>query len=121
MPKDTSKLYNHSERHSLNHQISTSSGSTLTGHHHVVYSSTSINVPHLPSPHPGDMDIDYNPIDNEPIVDEAFPQIQTAIPELPGLTIIAKARAKRYDNSVTLSLMFILTLTTFIIVNRTFL
>jgi hypothetical protein len=99
MPKvtATSKLYNHSERLTVSHQISSSSGSTSTGRHHATYTTTSINVPNAPDPDNA-MDVDV------PYFDHSEPHTevrQEVIAELPGVTVNAKQRAKRYENSVT--------------------
>jgi|SRR5882672_3045044 hypothetical protein len=94
MPKATatSKLYNHSERLTVSHQISSSSGSTSTGRRHATYTTTSINVPNPPDPDDA-MDVD------PPCFDHSEPR--TVIAELPGVTVTGKLRAKRYENSVT--------------------
>jgi hypothetical protein len=97
MPKvtATSKLYNHSERLTVSHQIK--SGSTSTGRRHATYTTTSINVPNAPDPDNA-MDVDV------PYFDHSEPRTevrQEVIAELPGVTVNAKQRAKRYENSVT--------------------
>jgi hypothetical protein len=98
MPKEPSgMLYNHSKRKTVSHQIASSSGSTSSGRRHATYNTSSIDVT-SPAPDPGDeMDIDH-PLDDSNIIPDNSP-IQTDV-ELPGLTVTAKQRAKRYANSV---------------------
>lgn len=101
MPKEPSGvLYNHSKRKTVSHQIASSSGSTSSGRRHATYNTSSIDVtPPAPDPDPGDeMDIDH-PLDDSNIILDNSP-IQTDVTELPGLTVTAKQRAKRYANSV---------------------
>jgi hypothetical protein len=104
MPKITvPKLYNHSERRAVSHQIASSSGSTSSGRHHATYNTSTFDVP---APDPGDeMDVDL-PLheDDHSMDDMPMPhpglQEQEQIAELPGLKVHAKQRAKRYNNSV---------------------
>src|ERR1700691_5428329 len=108
MPKVPNKLYNHSERLVISHQISSSSGTTSSGRRHATYNATSIDVPVL-APDPGDeMDVDTDFVEHDHGIDDTgpHPDLQEEIPELPGLKVHAKQRAKRYENSVITYLLF---------------
>ena len=106
MPKvPIPKLYNHSERASVSHQISSSSGSTSTGRCHATYDTSSIHVSHAPDPDDDDidgMDVAFPLQDHDQAINNPEPssELQTEIEELPGLKVRAKPRAKRYENSV---------------------
>jgi hypothetical protein len=105
MPKAPVGLYNHSQRQVVSHQVASSSGSTTSGRRHVTFSTTAISVP-IVAPDPGDrddevdMDVDFPP---EHIDDLSSGHQE--IEEIPGVKVVAKARAKRYANSVR-SLLF---------------
>ena len=100
MPKAAPKLYNHSQRQTLAHQVASSSSSTSSGHHHVTYNTTSLDVP-IPAPDPGDaMDIDESYPEHHHL-DHLTPHQEEEVAELPSVKVTAKPRAKRYENSVT--------------------
>lgn len=101
MPKAHVGLYNHSQRHVISHQVSSSSGYTTSGRHHVTFSTTALSVP------TGDDDDDEVDMDMDiPLehVDDLSSRHEE-IEEIPGVKVVAKARAKRYTNSVR-SLLF---------------
>jgi hypothetical protein len=110
MPKVPS-LYNHSARPVVSRQISSSSGSTTSGRRHVTYSTNQIGVPDAgiststststSAPDDDGMIID-DPVNDCPINDtQPSTELQGQIPGIPGIRVVAKSRAKRYQNSVS--------------------
>ena len=106
MPKVPS-LYHHSARPAVSRQISSSSGSTTSGRRHVTYSTNQIGVPDAgiststSAPDDDSMIID-DPVDDGLINDaQLSTELQGQIPGIPGIHVVAKSRAKRYQNSVS--------------------
>jgi hypothetical protein len=104
MPKVLT-LYNHSARPTVSRQISTSSGSTSTGRRHITFDTNRIDVPEAGSSthtaHDDWINIDGHH-DHDIQVNDLQPstELRGEIKDLPGIQVVAKPRAKRYQNSV---------------------
>ena len=106
MPKDTS-LFNFSARRTISHPISISMGSTSSGRRHLTYGYNRLSVPPVAGPIDNDQLDDHNDqLDDvedqfdDNVDDQPSTELRGAIPELPGIEVVAKPRAKRYQNSV---------------------
>jgi hypothetical protein len=106
MPKQpTEPLYNHKARPFVSRQINVDVAGT-TGHRNVSLTSnliapTSLPLPVLREPDelfpvPMDVDDDLGAVEGEGDSSETA----TAVPALPGVHVVPKERAKRYENSV---------------------
>lgn len=108
MPKEPSEpLYNHQARSTISHRIGVDVAGT-TGRRNVTFTSSRVLPASLPPvsrdpdeffpvPMDIDMDIDMDVANGDNTRANEGP---TPIPALPGIEVVAKERAKRYENSV---------------------
>jgi hypothetical protein len=108
MPKEPSEpLYNHRARPIASRQIGVNVAGT-TGRRNVTFTSNLIRPTSLTPVVPRDpdeffpipMDIDNNMDIDAPDEDASGSKGLASIPALPGIQVVAKESAKRYENSV---------------------
>ena len=100
-------FFNFSARCTVSHPISISTGSTSSGRRHLTYGYNRLSVPPVAGPIDNDQLDDHNDqLDDvedqfdDNVDDQPSTELRGAIPELPGIEVVAKPRAKRYQNSV---------------------
>jgi hypothetical protein len=109
MPKTPSEpLYNHKARPTFARQISVSVAGT-TGRRNVSITSNLVPTISLPSPpprneewYPMPMEVDMDVDDNGDVGNRSTNSQPEAVEALPGINVVPKQKAKRYENSVSL-------------------